>query len=325
MLSAMGSPLPSELDRLRDENASLKKRLSELEQGERREVRCSDGEPTREWNGVGGQDLLKSYQEEFQEFIYVVTHDLRSPLANLRGLAGELRLALEDLDPLKRGFEADVPAEARRRMLLAICQDIPDTIGFIDFCVSKMDRQMNQLLELSRMVRRELDITSVDLGDIVEAILQRMTAEIRAKGVRVEVRDLPRLRTDATAIDQILAHLISNAVKFLSPDRPGRVTIAGTRVEDGFSIAVADNGRGIAEKDYRRIFAPFRRLATADTPGEGMGLAIVKALARSLGASVSCASAPGEGATFTLVLPREHQALHRRRDGSRSPLECRSV
>lgn len=253
----------------------------------------------------GDGELAAVYQREFSEFLYVVTHDLRSPLANIRGLAAELRLALQDLEPLNSGDVGALSAEVRARVALAMEKDIPETLAHIDSCVSRADRLMNRLVEFSRIANAELALAPVELAEIVGRSLDRLAGEIREKSCSVEVGELPRVRADAIAMERIFDQLIGNALKFLSTDRPGKLRIFSSLDERGrHAITVADNGRGIAEKDLLRLFAPFRKAGKADLPGDGMGLAIVKALARRHRGTVSCASALGEGSAFTVTLPQ---------------------
>ena len=115
--------------------------------------------------------------------------------------------------------------------------------------------------------------------------------------------DLPGLVSDKLAIEQIFGNLIENAVKYLSPGRPGQIEVTG-RVHGAYILYdIKDNGRGIEAKDFERIFELFRRSGEQDKPGEGIGLAYVRNLARRLGGNVAVKSKFGEGSTFTVTLP----------------------
>src|SRR5690606_20601226 len=94
--------------------------------------------------------------------------------------------------------------------------------------------------------------------------------------------------------------------------RPGRIEVKGRRVMNHFVIEVADNGRGILEKDHRRIFELFRRSGTQDRPGEGIGLAHVRALVRRLGGRISVKSEAGEGSVFSVTLPLHWSSVSER-------------
>jgi signal transduction histidine kinase len=104
-------------------------------------------------------------------------------------------------------------------------------------------------------------------------------------------------------MEQIFSNLIENAVKYLQPGRAGEVTLRGRKEDDRILYEVADNGRGIDPRDHERIFDLFRRSGTQDQPGEGIGLAHVRALAYRLGGFIDVKSELGQGATFLVSLP----------------------
>ena len=109
--------------------------------------------------------------------------------------------------------------------------------------------------------------------------------------------------SDRLALEQIFSNLIDNALKYLRKGVPGNITVRG-KMRLGFAVfEVADNGRGIDPKDHQRIFDLFRRAGTQDRPGQGIGLAHVRALVRRLGGTMTVASALDEGSTFTVTLP----------------------
>jgi signal transduction histidine kinase len=105
-------------------------------------------------------------------------------------------------------------------------------------------------------------------------------------------------------VEQIFGNLLDNAIKYLDPSRPGRVTVTAKAAgSSGVCFSVIDNGRGIAERDHARVFELFRRSGAQDRPGEGIGLAHVKALIRSFGGRIDITSKLGEGTTFNVTLP----------------------
>jgi len=115
-------------------------------------------------------------------------------------------------------------------------------------------------------------------------------------------------------LEQIFSNLIDNAIKYLKPGTPGDIAIRG-RSRLGFAIfEISDNGRGIDPKDHQRIFDLFRRAGTQDRPGQGIGLAHVRALVRRLGGTMSVASEVDHGSTFTITLPITWNVSHRNPD-----------
>jgi signal transduction histidine kinase len=125
---------------------------------------------------------------------------------------------------------------------------------------------------------------------------------------------LPDLVSDRLGLEQIFGNLIDNALKYLKNGVPGDIHIQG-RTKLGFAIyEITDNGRGIDPKDHQRIFDLFRRAGTQDRPGQGIGLAHVRALVRRLGGTMSVASELGRGSTFTVTLPINWNITNRNRE-----------
>lgn len=246
---------------------------------------------------------LQRANEEIQRFAYIVSHDLRSPLVNVMGFTAELDAARE---AITKHFAAETEkgAELSDAVRLAVDEDLPESIGFIRSSTQKMDRLINAILRLSRQGRRILAPVPVDLGELAGQVVDALQHRIQETGTEVIVAEMPTVVTDRLAAEQILSNLIENALKYLAPGRPGRIAVSTREVRDRIHVDVTDNGRGIDPRDHERIFDLFRRSGTQDQPGEGIGLAHVRALAYRLGGLVEVNSTPGEGSTFTLILPR---------------------
>ena len=253
-------------------------------------------------------DLTRA-NEEIQRFAYIVSHDLRSPLVNVMGFTAELEAAGATLAALVDRAEKNAPDLVTADDRIAAREDLPEAIGFIRTSTQKMDRLINAILKLSREGRRVLSPEPLDLGTIADNTVAALAHTIDERGAAVTVhRPMPALASDRLAVEQILSNLIENATKYLQPGRPGRIDITGT-VEGGrVAVSVGDNGRGIAPADHQRVFDLFRRSGAQDQPGEGIGLAHVRALAYRLGGTIDLVSTLGEGSTFRLVLPPVFQA-----------------
>ena len=117
---------------------------------------------------------------------------------------------------------------------------------------------------------------------------------------------MPSIESDRFSLDLILGNLLDNAVKYRAKDRPLHIEVRARPIaDDRVEIEVADNGRGIAERDRERIFDLFKRAGTQDQPGDGIGLAHVLLVAvRNLGGEIGVTSELGHGTTFRLTMPR---------------------
>jgi len=254
--------------------------------------------------GARTTELVRANQE-IQRFAYIVSHDLRSPLVNVLGFTAELdearRLIVAHLSDLYERHPALRSAEA----WTAADEDLPEAIGFIRTSTEKMDRLINSILQLSRQGRRQLAPQMLELDALVEDIFATLHQRAQDAETKLIAEPLPELVSDRLAVEQILTNLIENAIKYGKPGQPGQVTVTGERRGPIVNIDVTDNGRGIDPKDHERIFELFRRSGTQDRPGEGIGLAHVRAMAYRLGGNVTVESVLDHGATFRLSLPAQ--------------------
>lgn len=257
--------------------------------------------------GERTEDLQRA-NDEIQRFAYIVSHDLRSPLVNVMGFTAELDTARRQLEEFVAEVEITQPELVPDDVKLAAKEDLPEAIGFIRTSTQKMDRLINSILKLSREGRRTISAEPIDMDDMVQQIADSLAHRVDEAGARIDIqKPLPRITSDRLAIEQIFSNLIENAVKYLRPGRPGVIAVRGYREGRRTLFEIEDNGRGIDPRDHQRVFDLFRRSGAQDQPGEGIGLAHVRALAYRLGGLIDCESALDEGATFRLSLPQTFQ------------------
>ena len=248
-------------------------------------------------------DLSRANQE-IQRFAYIVSHDLRSPLVNVMGFTAELEASTGTLRTLVDTVEAEAPALVSEDAALAAREDLPEAIGFIRSSTQKMDRLINAILRLSREGRRVIAPERLDMVSLLGGIRDSLAHRLSEVDGRIEIeKPLPTIVSDRVAMEQVFSNLIENAVKYAAPGRPPLVTIRARRDGPRILYEVQDNGRGIDPRDHDRVFDLFRRSGVQDQPGEGIGLAHVRALVYRLGGTIQCQSALGEGATFRISLP----------------------
>ncbi len=245
-------------------------------------------------------EALTRANDEIQRFAYIVSHDLRSPLVNIMGFTSELEAAMKTVGPYVAG-DAKLADRARQ----ATEEDIPEALRFIRASTGKMDGLINAILRLSREGRRELRPEPVDLVTLFRNAAASVRHQTDEVGAEIAVpSSAPALVSDRLAMEQIVGNVVDNAVKYLARDRPGRIAITTGETARRVHIDITDNGRGIAEQDHERIFELFRRAGAQDRPGEGIGLAHVRALVRRLGGDITVQSELGRGTTFRIDLPR---------------------
>ena len=249
---------------------------------------------------------LSQTNEEIKRFAYIVSHDLRAPLVNIRGFGRELSLAMT-------GFKGVVQRamehldDRDKKMLSELEDDMTESLGFISSSAARMDSQIKAILTLSRMGRRELVPEVVDMNQLVRDTLDSLSHQLDKSDTTVDVGQLPQIFADHLVCEQIFGNLLSNAVKYLHPDRKGQIDISGEKKDGRAVFYVRDNGRGIAPSDIPLIFELFRRVGDIDQPGEGMGLAYVQALVGRLGGKIRCESEAGNGSLFVVELPQKFE------------------
>jgi PAS domain S-box-containing protein len=248
---------------------------------------------------------LTAANEEVRRFAYIVSHDLRAPLINLKGFVGELRRACTTIQTALDLALPHLDDQTGTDITRAFQSDVPEALGFIDTSVTRMDHLIGAILRLSRLGRSELRREPLDMTTLVYDTLQTLQHQITQRQVSVTVGSLPELYADRTAMEQIMGNLLSNAVAYLEPGRPGTIHVTAESRQGEVAVWVRDNGRGIDKEDIPKIFEPFRRVGKQDVPGEGMGLAYVRALVRRHGGDIWCESTLGVGTTFTLTIPSQ--------------------
>jgi signal transduction histidine kinase len=195
-----------------------------------------------------------------------------------------------------------------------LSEDFSEALGFIKSSIAKMDRLISAILDLTREGRREFEPVRIETRELIEGIVATVAHQAAEADAQIRIEPLPQIVSDRLALEQIFSNLIDNALKYLKPGVPGDISVRG-RTKLGFAIfEVADNGRGIDPKDHQRIFDLFRRAGTQDKPGQGIGLAHVRALVRRLGGTLSVSSKLHSGSAFTVTLPINWTASNRNRE-----------
>jgi signal transduction histidine kinase len=263
---------------------------------------------------------LREANDEIQRFAYIVSHDLRSPLVNIMGFTSELDELRNDIfrriaTLARSATDSPPPAEGATPELQGgdkqLSEDFTEALGFIKSSIAKMDRLISAILNLTREGRREFIPIRIDTRELIESIVQTMAHQAAEANTTIRIEPLPTIVSDRLALEQIFSNLIDNAIKYMKPGVAGDIAIRG-RTKLGFAIfEIRDNGRGIDPKDHQRIFDLFRRAGTQDRPGQGIGLAHVRALVRRLGGTMSVASELDHGSTFTITLPMTWNASNR--------------
>lgn len=218
--------------------------------------------------------LLKKSNQELDHFAYVTSHDLKAPLRAIANLATWLG---EDL-------EGQIPEENQQQLQLMQSR------------VQRMEGLIQGLLEYSRVGRKNTLTKTVNVGDVVNEVIELLSS---TSGLEIVVAsNLPTLHTTPLLLQQVFANLISNAIKY-HPHQQGKITVSVKEQNEFYEFAVADDGLGIDPQYHERIFTIFQTLQARDTiESTGIGLSIVKKIVEGQGGRIWVESQLGEGATF---------------------------
>jgi len=250
---------------------------------------------------------LQTKTRDMEQLLYVASHDLRSPLLNIQGFAGEMETSLTEA---LQALEKEGKQPCLKKKLSAILEnDLHDSLAFIFSSSSKIDALITGLLRLSRLGRAALDIETLDVKRIVDDVLGAFEYHIKEKGIKLEVEDLPVCQGDETQINQVFSNLIDNAIKFIDPGRPGTIKVSGVKEAEHAIYCVEDNGKGIGEKNREKIFEIFYRQDPEATPGEGLGLTIIRRIIERHHGKVWIESESGRGSKFFFSLPAGEDTL----------------
>jgi len=234
-------------------------------------------------------EALREAQTRKDDFLALVVHELRNPVAPIMTAASTLAMTLTDAGELVRSPLRIIKRQSRQ-----------------------LARLLDDLSDLTRMTQRRLTLRRaiVDVADVVEQATQACDALMAERGHRLEtnVENTPlAVEGDADRLVQVVVNLLNNAAKYTPPD--GQVTINARRRGDRVELIVRDNGRGIPAEMLTQVFDMYTRVTAApeSTDGLGIGLALVKELVALHDGSVEASSGgPGQGAEFVVSLPAYH-------------------
>ncbi len=226
---------------------------------------------------------LKKINEELDNFVYSVSHDLRSPLLAIKGLI-HLIFQTTTVEPNVENY-------------LRLAED----------SVLRLDNTIQEILDYSRNARLDLNLKPIDLAQMVSTIFTDLKFSApEGIALNLEVEGSPEIISDETRMNVLLKNIIGNAVKYRRdiPDAFVRVKVHHT--EEATIIEVADNGQGISQQSIEKVFDMFYR-GTSESIGTGLGLYLCREIIEKFGGKIKVAAEWGKGSTFTIVHP--HKAL----------------
>jgi light-regulated signal transduction histidine kinase (bacteriophytochrome) len=225
------------------------------------------------------QKLISAY-EELEQFTYIASHDLKSPLRTISSYA----------QLLKSRYSENLDSKAN------------DYIDIIIKSMQNMTEVINESLAYSRIGKEGVRRTQpISLQQVIEIVKSNLDTEIKETSAIIEYDELPTIIGRKTNFIQLFQNLISNSIKYKSKEHPV-INIKSKVLEDAWQIELTDNGLGIDEKYHKTIFQPFKRLNHESLGGAGLGLAISKKICKMYNGSIQINSKLNKGTTFILQL-----------------------
>ncbi|HYG37308.1 MAG TPA: ATP-binding protein [Cytophagales bacterium] len=226
---------------------------------------------------------LKEKNEDLEQFAYIASHDLQEPL----------RMVTSFLTQLEKKYKEQLDDRAKQYIHFAV-----------DGAV-RMRRIILDLLEYSRVGRKEYELEAVDVNKLVEEVVQLNQTLRKEKQAKIEWKNLPTINVARTPFQQVFQNLIGNALKYQKAGETPFVEISAIETKDHWQFAVADNGIGIEPQFYDKIFAIFQRLHNKDEySGTGIGLAICKKIIEGHHGKIWVESVAGQGSVFYFTVKK---------------------
>src|SRR5437763_12102299 len=253
-------------------------------------IRSSKGEPMNGILNVRDVTLEREQEEERSTFISVISHELQTPIAIIKGYASTLART-----------DALLDAEALHSRLVAIEEE-----------ADRLNKLVGNLLYASRIQAGglQMELAPLDLSHLVQGVVRRLQAKSQDFTVTLDLLpNLPTVMADRDRIEEVLQNLLDNAIKY-SP-RQRNLTVACKATGDEVIVSVRDTGMGISLRDQEHIFNRFHRVGESiahSMPGAGLGLYICRAIVEAHGGQIWVESTLHEGSTFSFSLPRVEKA-----------------
>lgn len=231
---------------------------------------------------------LELVNHELESFSYSVSHDLRAPLRAVNGFVAILM----------NEFGSKLNEEGMR-----LC-------NIIKVNTQKMDMLINDLLSFSRLTRKQIRMSLIDMQKLIESTYLEITNETDRNRIRITIKDMEACYGDPGLIKQVVTNILSNAIKYSSKKDKTVIEVFSKSKGNQIIYYCKDNGAGFDMKYKEKLFGVFQRLHNdADFEGNGIGLATVQRIIRRHGGIADAKGEPGKGSTFWFSLPRKKVVL----------------
>ena len=229
---------------------------------------------------------LEISYEELEQFSFIASHDLKTPLRSITSFAQLLE----------------------KRYSHILDENAKIYLKFIVDGANKMNDIVNDLVEFSKTNDKNAHFSPTDLNEVVDAALFNLQKNIDDTKAVVLTEKLPVLHIYKTGMVHLFQNLLDNSLKFAQKDKIPKITINVAKTDDCWMFTVQDNGLGLEENFQQKAFQPFQRISNLEKPGTGMGLAICKKIVQIHGGDIWYNSKVGEGSSFNFTIKQKYLA-----------------
>lgn len=250
------------------------------------------------------KDEITAKNKELENFIYVTSHDLRSPLVNIQGFSQRLKNQTSDLHKMITNLQFNTDIKLSIDKLTN--EDIPKSLNFILSNVTKMDTLINGLLQISRTGRTIQAIRKVDMNQLLKAIIANHNFQLTEVDANVLVKNLHDCYGDENQLNQLFSNIITNAIKYRDKNRKLVIEISSESKVNKVIYSIKDTGIGINSNQLEKIWDVFYRVDTTSSEvGEGLGLSLAKRIAERNRGKIWAKSEEGKGTIFFVELQKK--------------------
>ncbi|NQT63013.1 MAG: PAS domain-containing sensor histidine kinase [Candidatus Marinimicrobia bacterium] len=250
------------------------------------------------------QKVISDKNKELENFLYVSSHDLRTPLVNVQGFSHRLQKQIGSIKTLIS--ECSLEPEVEEKIKSIVEENIPKTLDFIFTNVTKMDTLINALLEISRTGRVKMTINKIDINQLIQKIVSSLNFQIVELSVQVKTQEMPDCYGDESLLNQLFTNIIVNAIKYRNSERPLVLEISSETKYNKVIYSFKDNGMGIEPGHLEKIWDVFYRVDSASPEaGDGIGLSISKKIVDKHKGAIWASSEIGKGSVFSIELLTE--------------------
>ena len=244
----------------------------------------------------------KTFESEMRTFVSHVSHDLRTPLVSIKGFSLELKAILTELAEHVAGCQ--VRTSICRENFQERYDGALEAIDYVESSSARVERLVNSLVGLYKVGTSQLNDTVVNTNNMIKNILLSMQHQIDQKKCQVRLEKTPLLKMDPSIAERIFANILDNAIKYLVAGRPGELAIESWPSDAEIIFSIKDNGIGIDDNCSELVFRLFGRANDREeTPGDGVGMTMVKALVNLYNGRIWYTSTPDKGTTFFVAFP----------------------